>query len=379
MSAPITIIGSGFAAYQLIKTIRRTDKLTAISLFTADAGDDYNKPDLSHVFSKNQSASDLIKISSKQFASDFNVDLHPFSRVERIDRVEKNITINGIKFTYSKLVLATGADAFIPAIQGDAFTEIITLNSLAEYERSQSKLVQAKRIAIIGAGLIGTELAMDLKQSGKEVVVIDPCTSLMANMLPEFVAHSLQKKMCKSGVVFELEQTVNALNKVENGISVQLSSGVTHYVDCVISAAGLKVNTDLAKQAGLKLNKGIVVDLQLKTSDENIFAIGDCAEINGKVMPFLQPILLSANILAKNLSGEPAELKLTTMLVKVKTPLMPIQLAGDCVIRASRWQVDIDATGTTVKAFNEAEQMVGFVVTEERMKHAFPLLKQLNN
>ena len=378
MSAPIIIIGSGFAAFQLIKTIRRTDKLTAISLFTADAGDDYNKPDLSHVFSKKQSAADLIKLSSEQFAADFNVDLHPFSRVDVIDKTARTISVKGNEFSYSKLVLATGANAFIPQIKGDAFADIVTLNSLAEYEQAQSQLEHAKRIAIIGAGLIGTELAMDLNQCGKEIVVIDPCASLMANMLPELVADSLQKKMCKTGVVFELAQTVSTLNKTKEGVSVQLSSGVTHYVDCVISAAGLKANTALAKQAGVNVKKGIVVDQQLKTSDENIFAIGDCAEINGKVMPFLQPILLSANILAKNLLGGSAELKLTTMLVKVKTPLMPIQLAGDCVVSASRWQVDIDEAGTTVKAFNKEDKMVGFVVTEDRMKQAFPLLKQLN-
>ena len=377
MSAPIIIIGSGFGAYQLIKTIRRSDANIAISVFTLDAGDDYNKPDLSHVFTNQQSSSDLIRMSGEAFAAEHNITLHAFTQVDAIASDKQEIFVKGVAYPYSKLVLATGAKAFIPPMLGNARADVITLNSLSEFASAQQQLQQAQRILVIGAGLIGTEIAMDLVSSGKNVVVVDPSQQLMVNMLPDLVANQLHKKMAELGVIFELGKTISSLDQKETGICATLNSGDKHLVDCVISAAGLKANTELAEKSGLIVNNGLVVDQQLQTSATNVYALGDCAEINGKVMAYLQPIMLSANALAKTLLGQPTTLKLPAMLVKVKTPKMPIQLGGNTVIGVTSWQVDIDAQGCSVKAYNEHKEMVGFIVTEGHMKHAFPLLREL--
>jgi len=387
MSAPIIIIGSGFAAYQLIKTIRRTDQAIAISVFTLDAGDDYNKPDLSHVFTNEQSSADLIRLTGEAFATEFNIKLHAFTEVDQINYEHQEVLVAGEAYPYSKLVLATGARAFIPTMLGDATDKVITLNSLREFESAQQQLQQAQRVLVIGAGLIGTEIAMDLSSSGKKVLVVDPSKGVMANMLPDLVANQLRNKMAEAGVVFELGKTIHSLNHClsdkgtlntsETGICVTLSSGETQIVDCVISAAGLKANTGLARKSGINVNNGLVVNLQLQTSANNIYALGDCAEINGKVMSYLQPIMLSANALAKTLLGQATEVTLPAMLVKVKTPKMPMQLGGNMVNGVTSWQADIDTEGCSVKAYNEDKKMVGFIVTEGHMKKAFPLLREL--
>lgn len=377
MSAPIVIIGSGFGAYQLIKTIRRTDHNVPITVFTLDAGHDYNKPDLSHVFSKQQSSVDLIRISGEVFAQTYNITLHAYTEVEVVDTIEQVIWVSNVAIPYSQLVLATGAKTFIPLIQGNAASEIVTLNSLREFELSQQPLHEAKRVLIIGAGLIGTEMAMDLARSGKAVTLVDPCQGLMENMLPDVVSNALQKKMLEVGVQFSLGQTVTALHKTASGLCATLSSDATYEVDCVISAAGLSANIGLAQKSGLAVNKGIIVNQQLQTSAAHVYALGDCAEINTKVMSYLQPIMLSANALAKTLLGEPTQLKLPVTLVNVKTPLMPMQLAGNTVKDVDSWQVDIDTLGCSVKAYSQTKEMVGFIVTEGHMKKAFPLLKAL--
>ena len=377
MNAPIIIIGSGFAAYQLIKTIRRTDQVIAISVFTLDAGDDYNKPDLSHVFTNKQGSTDLIRSTAGAFATEHNINLHAFTQVDHIDCEHQEILVSGARHAYSKLVLATGAKTFIPPMSGDAVDEVITLNSLEEFASAQQQLQQAQRVLVIGAGLIGTEIAMDLVSSGKKVLVVDPSKGLMANMLPDLVANQLRNKMADAGVVFKLGKTIHSLDMGENGLCVTLSSGETEFVDCVIAAAGLKANTGLARKSGITVNNGLVVNLQLQTSAKNIYALGDCAEINGKVMSYLQPIMLSANALAKTLLGQATDLKLPAMLVKVKTPQMPMQLGGNMVTGVTSWQADIDTEGCCVKAYNEQKQMVGFIVTEGHMKKAFPLLREL--
>ena len=377
MNAPIIIIGSGFAAYQLIKTIRRSDKNLPIAVFTLDAGHDYNKPDLSHVFTKQQNSADLIRLSGPEFAIENNMTLNAFTEVESIDTHKREIVVKGVKHAYEKLVLATGAKAFIPTMTGDAITEVLTLNSLQEFENAQLKLKNAQRVLLIGAGLIGTEIAMDLASSGKEVLVVDPSKALMASMLPGLIADRLQKKMIEAGVSFALNNTVNLLNYSASEICATLSSGQKSKVDCVISVAGLRPNIGLAIKSGLAVNNGLLVNSQLQTSANNVYALGDCAEINGKVRAYLQPIMLSANALAKTLLEQPTELNLPAMLVKVKTPLMPIQVGGNTVIGVASWQVDIDELGYSVKAYNEKKEVIGFVVTEGHMKNAFPLLRLL--
>ncbi|MGS0680383.1 NADH:flavorubredoxin reductase NorW [Shewanella sp. 125m-7] len=399
--APIIIIGSGFAAYQLIRAIRRSDPITAIHVFTADKGDDYNKPDLSHVFSKQQLASDLVRIAGSELAIELNFELHANTYVEEIVPSLQQICAAGKAYHYAKLVLATGASTVIPPMSGSAVDRVLTLNSLQEFQACQQELHQAERILVIGAGLIGVELSMDLASAGKQVITVDACDQLMANLLPEYIANQLAKQMQPLGVQLVLSNTVSRIDYCANSaiienseintpslnhtldlnyggeLQVELASGDTFRVDHVLCAAGLKPNTQLAKQAGLALNRGIVVDDYLQTSASDVFAIGDCAEINGQVLAYLQPALLSANALAKTLLGQATPLVLPAMLVKVKTPHYPIQLSGNAVKDVSRWQLDVDANGCSVKAFNTNGELQGFVVAKEHMASAFTLLKSL--
>ncbi|MCG9728488.1 NADH:flavorubredoxin reductase NorW [Shewanella sp. Isolate13] len=381
--APIIIIGSGFAAYQLIKAIRRSDLTTAIQVFSCDSGDDYNKPDLSHVASKKQLASDLIRATGAAMATEFDFELWANTRVDAIEPDCHRILVADQAYPYSKLVLATGAKAFIPPMSGNAIDRVMTLNSLQEYQAVEQQLALAKRILVIGGGLIGAELSMDLASAGKKVMTVDPCDRLMANLLPEYIALQLGKKMQGLGVELALNDSVVALNHTSDSTSgsssilAKLASNRQTEVDMVISAAGLMPNIALAQRAGIAVGRGIIVDGFLQTSAADIFALGDCAEIDGKVLAYLQPALLSANALAKTLLGQATKLELPAMLVKIKTPHYPIQLGGNTVVGIQRWQMEIDAEGCSVNALNAEGTLQGFVVAEQHMNRAFSLLKSL--
>lgn len=387
MSNPIMIIGSGFAAYQLVKALRRSDKQTLITVITTDDGHDYNKPDLSHVVTNKHNADALIRQTADNFAQDNEITIYTQTKVEMVDRHAQNVTTTkGDVLSYSKLVLATGASTFIPAMNGSAAKEVITLNSRIEYQAAQHKLDQAEHVLIIGAGLIGTELAMDLSTSGKTVSVVDPCDSVMQTMLPDAISAPLQKKLTQDGVKLHLNNTVQALEQTDFGIEVILSSGEQFLVDSVISASGLKPNIQLAQQTGLSVDKGIVVNRQLQASDSNIYALGDCAQIENKVLSYLQPTLLSANVLAKVLlqpesllqtAGPAATLKLPAMLVKVKTTNFPIQLAGQTGQSVPKWSIELDPEGITARAFDDNNELVGFVTTQNHMSNALKILKTL--
>ena len=374
---PVVIIGSGFAAYQLVKSIRRLSQEQAIIVITAGNGDDYVKPELSHVFSKKLTAQDMVKQSGAEFAAEHNIILMKNSYVDEINRIEKTVSCEGIDIVYANLVLATGAQSFVPFVEGDAAKDIITLNSLDEYQQSQTTLAASKSVLVVGAGLVGTEIAMDLAIADYEVILSDRADALLPSLLPEFVSSQLYQTMRRQGVELQLGNELRQMTKTDTGIAVSFKNGDTTKVDSVVCAAGLQPNTTLASQAGLVVNRGIVVDKQLSTNDPHIFAIGDCAEIDGKHLAFLQPIILSANALAKTLTGTASDVLLPAMLVKVKTPLYPIQLSGNTTATDANWQVDVTPSGMTAKAYDSDAQLIGFVVTQANMPEAFKLLRLL--
>ncbi|MGF1843716.1 NADH:flavorubredoxin reductase NorW [Vibrio clamense] len=378
MTAPITIIGSGFAAYQLVKSIRRQDNSASIRVITADDGHDYNKPDLSHVFSKQQQVSDVITLKSEAFAQQYHVELLTNHQVTSVDAEAQTVTSNEKTYSYSSLVFATGATPFVPPFAGSADNRIMTLNSLKEFERYQTGISTSKHMLLIGGGLIGVELALDLANSGKKVTLVEPNTTLMQNLLPEYVADKLTQALKRNQIVVHTEVTVTELNEREEIITAQLNDGSKVEADSVMVCAGLTPNVALAEKSGLAVNRGICVNTQLQTSQPNIYALGDCAELDGQVRAYLQPTLMSATALAKTLLGSPSAVNLPSMMIKVKTPSYPIQVAGITDSKqVTRWNMDIDATGIIAKAFDEKETLIGFVVTEQKVTQAFTLLRAL--
>lgn len=372
----IVIVGSGFAARQVVKNIRKLDAQVAINMIAADSGVDYNKPDLSHVFSRQQSADDLTRMSAEQFAQENNLTLHTGTRVTAIQRQNKQVLCGDQVFQYHKLVLATGATAMLPPIAGN--TLICTFNSQNEYRLHQETLQKARRILVLGGGLIGAELAMDLQRAGKNVILLDKAHSLLASVLPVEISSRLQHSFSLMGITLAFNNQLNSIEKVADGLRVILDCGQRYSVDAVIAAMGLQPETSVAAAAGLDIGRGIKVNQQLQTSDPDIFAIGDCAEIGGKVLPFLQPILVSALTLAKNLLGGAHDLTLPAMLVKVKTPDLPLYFAGETQRRDLNWEINLTSQGITARATDSQHQLRAFVVSEAQTRHAFSLLRELS-
>lgn len=292
-----------------------------------------------------------------------------------LDAEAKVIKSADQQWQYDKLVLATGARAFVPPVAGSEL--MLTLNSQQEYQACEAQLRDAQRVLIIGGGLIGSELAMDFCRAGKAVTLVDSEASILSSLMPPEVSSRLQHRLTGMGVHLLLKSQLMALEKTETGIRATLDRQRGIEVDAVIAATGLRAETGLARSAGLTVNHGICVNSYLQTSNPDIYALGDCAEIDGKLLPFLQPIQLSAMYLAKNLSGVAVPLKLPAMLVKVKTPEMPLHLAGETARRDLNWHITTEALGMVARGLNNEGQLCAFVVSEDRMKEAFALLKTL--
>lgn len=376
MSEDIVIIGAGFAARQLVKQLRQQDKTVPIRVIAADSGDEYNKPELSHVISMRCAADDLTRQTAADWVESQNIMLHPFTAVSDIDTLARRVKSSAGDFSYGKLVLATGARPIIPDLKGGDL--LCTLNSQQEYRQCAAGLMNAARVLIIGAGLIGTELAMDLNRAGKQVTIIDRSAGLLAALLPPEISGRLQHRLTHSGVQMMFRTEVTELARQSDAVEATFSNGERKRFDAVVCAIGLRPDTGLAKRAGIAVRGGIVVDRQLATSVPDIYALGDCAEVEGKLMPYLQPATLAAIALAKNLTGQAANLTLPPMLIKVKTPDMPLQLAGDPANPTYNWQMIFSSAGMIAKGYDPDGLLRAFVVSEDHMKMAFSLLKALN-
>jgi nitric oxide reductase FlRd-NAD(+) reductase len=254
---------------------------------------------------------------------------------------------------------------------------MLTLNSQQEYQASETALRDAQRVMIVGGGLIGTELAMDFCRAGKSVTLVDHAASILSSLMPAEVSSRLQHRLTDMGVHLLLKSQLHSLSKTEGGIRVTLDRSRSVEVDAVIAATGLRPETGLAHRAGAETGRGVKVNSYLQTTQPDIYALGDCAEINGQVLPFLQPIQLSAMYLAKNLLGGSAPLKLPAMLIKVKTPELPLHLAGETQRQDLNWQITLEPQGMVARGADNEGQLRAFVVSEDRMKEAFSLLKLL--
>lgn len=375
MSEDIVVIGSGFAARQLVKNIRHLDKNVPIRIIAADSCDEYNKPELSHVVSMGYRAEALTRQAAADWAESQNIMLHPFTVVSRIDTAAHIITTSAGDYVYGKLVLATGAEAIVPEIEGSDL--IFTLNSQQEYRRYDKALIDAHQILIVGGGLIGTELAMDFNRAGKAVTVMDRSNSLLSTLLPPEISARLQNRLTNNGVEFMFRQELIQVSRHNDLLEASFSNGQRKTFDAVVCAIGLRPNLTLAKSGGIKTRRGIVVDDTLATSVADVYALGDCAEIQGKPMPYLQPAALAAMTLAKNLTGHNAKLMLPAMLIKIKTPDMPLQLAGDPANAAYHWEMALSPAGIIAQGRDEDGALRAFVVSEDHMKLAFSMLKDI--
>lgn len=374
---PIIIIGSGLAGYNTAKELRKLDTATPLTIICTDSGPFYSKPMLSNALAAKKTPETIALNSPEQMAAQLNATVRPHTRVDAIDTAAHALRIGNETLTYSKLVLATGADQIRLPISGNATGSILTVNGLDDYARFRAAIAGKRRVAIIGAGLIGCEFANDLATGGYGVDIIDIAPGALGRLLPPEGGALLQARLTALGVQWHLGTSVQSVARSENGYLLTLANGSSLKADVVLSAVGLKPATALASAAGLKVNRGIVIDRHLEASAPDVYALGDCAEIEGLVMPFVMPIMHASRALAQTLAGKRTAVVFPAMPVLVKTPACPTIVAPPPAGAAGHWQVEAAADGVKALFTDAGGKLLGFALngaaTAERAKLA-PLL-----
>lgn len=361
--APIVIVGTGLSGYSLARELRKLDKTTPIVMVTADDGVSYSKPMLSTGFTKGKDADGLAQASTDAMAEQLDIQLRTFTTVTGIDSDSNELVLGDERLVYSKLVLAWGADVIRLSIDGDGQEHVYSINDLMDYRSFRKALAGGKRVAIMGAGLIGCEFANDLRNGDYDVDVIAPSDVVMPGLLPEPAANAVQAELENLGVRFHLETVVERIERQDQGVVLTLANGETVAADLVISAVGLRPRTGLAQTAGIETGRGITVNRALETSARDVFALGDCAEVDGHVLLYVLPLMACARALAKTLTGERTEVRYGTMPVMIKTPCCPTAVCPPPPDAAGDWQVEQE--GSDVKALfcSPDGEVLGFAVT----------------
>lgn len=377
MSAPVVIIGTGLAGYNLAREFRKLDPQTPLLLITADDGRSYSKPLLSTGFAANKDAESLGMATAGAMAEQLNAEIRTHTRVTRLDPAHRRVWIGNEPVPYRDLVLAWGAQTIRVPVEGDAADAVYPINDLHDYGRFRAAAAGKRRVLILGAGLIGCEFANDLLQGGHEVDLVAPSEQVMPGLLPLQAAEAVKRGLEGIGARFHLGATLERLQRSTDGLQATLSDGSQRACDLVVSAVGLRPRTELAAEAGLEVKRGIVVDRLLKTSAEHVYALGDCAEVEGLSLLYVMPLMAGARALAKTLFGNPTFVSYGPMPVTVKTPACPVVVSMPAVGSAGSWSVE--ARGNDVKALylGACGELLGYALTGAAVQERLALNKQL--
>lgn len=372
----VIIIGGGIAGLTAAETIRKTDESVEISIITDEGYFPYSRIKLSRYINSEINFNDLY-IHKQNWYNEKNINMFLSKKVKKIDLIKKEILIdNGKVLDYDKLIIASGSSNFIPPIPNVNINGVFSVRNIGDIESIQRYIKEnkVKSIGIIGGGLLGIEAAWGLKSSGDfNISIIEAAPRLLPRQLDEEGSLILEKLINDNGVaVYKGTGVKEILGKtLVSGIA--LNDGTIVGADLVIVSAGVRSNLGLAKDMGIAVNRGIVVDEFMKTSREDIFAAGDCAEYNGMVYGIWPVALEQGRIAGLNTAGINEGYKEIVPSNMLQVMGINVFSAGD--ISESNTSVKYDA-GLYTKLFIKDNSICGAILIGDTKK-GFALKKAI--
>lgn len=374
---PVIIIGTGLAGYSTAKEFRKLDTETPLRIYAADSGYAYSKPMLSNALGRGQAPMDLPQADAAKMAETLNATIEANTSITAISPDAHTIQVGDEWIAYKSLVLALGADQTQLPFEGDATEDVISINDLDEYAKFREIADKVKQVGIVGAGLIGSEFANDLILGEYQVDVIEPIDHPLGRLVPAECGNAVKDALEKLGARWHLGRTCDRVDRDGSGYRLTLSDETIISVDMVLSAVGLVPRTAIASAAGLTVERGIVVNRDLETSAPDIYALGDCMEVEGLVLPFIMPIMHASRALGKTLAGETTRLNYPVMPVVVKTPAHPVVVSSPTPGASGTWEVDAEDDGVRAIFRDDNSNPIGFVLTGAKVKEKMALAKEL--
>ncbi len=385
MKKKLVIVGNGMAPGRMLEHLFEKDpEAYDVTIFNAEPRVNYNRLMLSPVLSGEKCYQDIITHDDDWYA-ERGVTLHKRSKVCAIDRSAKTVTSeNGITAGYDHLVIATGSSPFIIPVPGHEFDGVLTYRDLDDVERMLTVAKDGGRAIVIGGGLLGLEAAAGLKEQGMDVTVLHLMPTLMERQLDPAAGTLLKRAFTDRGIeVLTGANTSEILGEDGKVSGIKLEDGTEIDARIVVMAVGIRPSTALAKQVGLETNRGIVVGDDMRTSDPDIFALGECVEHRGQCYGLVAPLYEMGAVLADTLLGIDASYSGSVTATKLKVTGIDLYSAGDFAEAEGREEIVLkdDQTGVYKRLVLEDNKIIGAVLYGETGDGPwfFDLLKQGTN
>jgi len=332
VSEPLVIVGNGMAAARLVDELAKTSLgRYAIAVIGDEPRLAYNRVLLSSVLS-GETASHDIELKPASWWRDRGVTLKYGCTATEIDVGRRELKIAGEEsLTFSRLVLATGSAPLRLNVPGADLAGVHTFRDSRDVDLLLTLAAQKKRVVVVGGGLLGLEAAYGLAKAGAPVTLIHLMDRLMERQLDAPAADLLKTLVERKGIKVLLNANTARLRGETQVDGIELTDGRSIDADAVIFAAGIRPNVALAKDAGISVNRGIVVDNHLRTGAADIFALGECAEHRGICYGLVEPAYEQARALARHLAGGDATYSGSVVATNLKVSGVAVFSAGDFI------------------------------------------------
>ncbi|MEW9668515.1 nitrite reductase large subunit NirB [Ammoniphilus sp. 3BR4] len=362
----LVLVGNGMAGVNCIEHILKlSDEEFEITIFGAEPYPNYNRIQLSYVLAGDSKLEDII-INDWDWYKDNNIELHTGQTVTKIDTEMKCIhTDGGMTQPYDELILATGSNPFILPLPGADLPGVISYRDIKDCEMMMEASKTYKKAAVIGGGLLGLEAARGLLNLSMDVTVIHVFDNLMERQLDPTASKLLQATLEEQGMKFLMSKQTEELYGTDRVEGLRFKDGSELDADLVVMAVGVRPNVSLAKDHGIEVNRGIVVNDYLETNVEHVYAVGECAEHRGMVYGLVAPLYEQGAVLAKRICGaETTPYEGSVLSTKLKVSGVDVFSAGEFMdgpdTRAYRYQDDF--SGVYKKVLVKENKIAGAVL-----------------
>ena len=336
----VVVVGGGHAGWAVVEALRAIDCDTPITLVSACSADRYHKPELSVALSRGAQPAGLVRETAADAATRLGVRLLPHTFVTGFSTGLQRVRTTRGTLPYTRLVLAQGARPALPASLDPALCWRV--NHLSGWQGLQRRLSSGPReVVVVGAGMVGCEIAEDLARSGHRVTLLDTRPLPLAGLLPDAAGERLREALSELGIRFVGGVMVASTVKGQDGRKHLHTRDGRHFEsDEIVAATGLVTESRLARSAGLAFDNGIVVDpATLQTSAADVHALGDCISLAGAPCRFIEPIAHQAEAIAHAIAGRahPGYTH-TEPVIRLKTRALPIVVHGQ-PCRDGEWRI----------------------------------------
>ncbi|TIM24011.1 MAG: NAD(P)/FAD-dependent oxidoreductase [Mesorhizobium sp.] len=307
MSERLVIIGNGMAPGRMLEhLLEQAPGRYTVTIFNAEPRVNYDRIMLSPVLSGEKAYEEIIIHGDGWYIAN-NITLYKGHKIVTIDRSAKTVTSDhGVTEPYDKLVIATGSVPFIIPVPGHDLPGVLTYRDLDDVQAMMLAAQSRAKAVVIGGGLLGLEAAAGLNAQGMDVTVLHVMPTLMERQLDPAAGYLLQRAVEQRGIKVITKANTQAITGNGKVGQVELADGTIIPATLVVMAVGIRPNSALAKQAGIAVNRGIVVDAGMRSNDPDIYALGECAEVNGQVYGLVAPLYEMARVTASQLAGNEA-------------------------------------------------------------------------